>query len=720
MKARRLFSLYFLLFVSVPVLLLFVAACLFTLNSARENSVESIRLLQEGLKLSLETEMAEASARLSQLAHVNGGEVLALAALSDTERQDERNKNLERLYSVLDFALPPSSEVLSVCFRFKSGRKAEYKSSLPLGASKAFESLLASDPGNVHVTAFHVASYPELYMTATGGNLVWVAGLSPGGFLDHSGRVEGMYLFQLSSVYQTIVGYDAAYASGRSHLGYTAVLGPSGEVLSSSKYTGDEELFRVVTELEGGLSVVTEVRPQDLFLESGCFLLLLAVAFLLVALSFFFFLRLLLIEVINPLRELSDGLESVEHGDLNRYLRPRGAQELQVASSSFNAMARRLRALVSEYEERLKLTEHEPERLLSGYVDGKLSEKDLRLFTESFLSSPCRFVLLGTVKALRLSTQLDGDPEFSSRAVVAALSDHHSLILCKEEGPGPVSAMLERVLSVLSSSHGTEAVAVMSGCLSSGHHNAVEELEAVLPLLSLAGLGRVYQLAELSPVAARVLPREEKHQALSKALRALDQSRLKAEKDRLLEDLQLMRSEEAKDEALSVMLSVLRGLGRSREQLFSLSPDFLGQVSALEDTRSVMLLLTGFLTRTEAAIRSELNGREPGPVEKARRYIEDNYQSPDLSLTRVADYVGLNERYLSTLFSRETGETFISYLTGLRLQRAASLLRRSNARVYEIARLCGYQNPENFNKAFRKHYALTPTEYRKMNKEQDM
>ena len=719
MKARRIFSLYFLLFVSVPVLLLLIAACLFTLESARKGSVESIKLLQEGLRLSLEAEMAEASARLSQLANVREGEILSLASEADTESKEERNRSLERLYSVLDFALPPSSEVLSVCFRFKSGRKADYKSMLPLSASEPFENLLLEDPGNVHVTYFHVADYPELYLTATGGNLVWVAGLAPDSFMDHSGRIKSMYLFQLSSAYQTIVGYDAAYASGRSHLGSTAVLGPEGEVLTSSRYTGSEDLFRVTTELEGGLRIVTEVRRSDLFLGSGYFLFLLVLAFLMVFLSFLVFLRLLLREVINPLRELTDGLGRVEEGDLSSYLRPSGTSELSSAALSFNAMVRRLSALVNEYEERLKLSEREPERLFSGYLSGTLSAEDSRLFTERFLSPPCRFALIGTVKAMRLSSQLDSDAEFSSRTVVAALGDHHSLVLLREDGTSNVEVFLGRLLSILSAS-GTGAAAVVSESLSCGFLETAEELRSYIPFLALLEPGKVYRQSGLRGYAESVLPRVERHQGLSKALRALDQVRLREEKDRLIESLQLLELEEAKAEALSVILSVLMSLRKTREELYSVSPGFLSEVSALDDNVAVLLYLTGFLSRTEAVVRSLLNGREPGPVEKARRYIEDNYQSPELSLTRVAEYVGLNERYLSTLFSKETGETFMSYLTGLRLQKAASLLRHSNAKVYEIARLCGYQNPENFNKAFRKHYSYTPTEWRKLNKEQDM
>lgn len=720
MKARRIFSLYFLLFVSVPVLLLLIAACLFTLESARKGSVESIKLLQEGLRLSLEAEMAEASARLSQLANVREGEILSLASEADTESKEERNRSLERLYSVLDFALPPSSEVLSVCFRFKSGRKADYKSMLPLSASEPFENLLLEDPGNVHVTYFHVADYPELYLTATGGNLVWVAGLAPDSFMDHSGRIKSMYLFQLSSAYQTIVGYDAAYASGRSHLGSTAVLGPEGEVLTSSRYTGSEDLFRVTTELEGGLRIVTEVRRSDLFLGSGYFLFLLVLAFLMVFLSFLVFLRLLLREVINPLRELTDGLGRVEEGDLSSYLRPSGTSELSSAALSFNAMVRRLSALVNEYEERLRLSEREPERLFSGYLSGTLSAEDSRLFTERFLSPPCRFALIGTVKAMRLSSELDSDAEFSSRTVVTALGDHHSLVLLREEGMSPAEAFLGRLVSILSSSAGTDGAVVVSDSLSGGFLETAEELRSYIPLLSLLEPGKVYRQSGLRGYAESVLPRVERHQGLSKALRALDQVRLREEKDRLIESLQLLPLEEAKAEALSVILSVLMSLRKTREELYSVSPGFLSEVSALDDTVAVLLYLTGFLSRTEAAVRSLLNGREPGSVEKARRYIEDNYQSPELSLTRVAEYVGLNERYLSTLFSKETGETFMSYLTGLRLQKAASLLRHSNAKVYEIARLCGYQNPENFNKAFRKHYSYTPTEWRKLNKEQDM
>lgn len=98
-------------------------------------------------------------------------------------------------------------------------------------------------------------------------------------------------------------------------------------------------------------------------------------------------------------------------------------------------------------------------------------------------------------------------------------------------------------------------------------------------------------------------------------------------------------------------------------------------------------------------------------VQKALRQIRKEYPS-DLSLEYLAQSVGLAPSYFSYVFKRETGETFIKYLTDYRMQKAKELLDTQPYKVSQIAKLCGYDNPSYFNRLFKNTFGVTPTQYR--------
>jgi two-component system response regulator YesN len=99
-------------------------------------------------------------------------------------------------------------------------------------------------------------------------------------------------------------------------------------------------------------------------------------------------------------------------------------------------------------------------------------------------------------------------------------------------------------------------------------------------------------------------------------------------------------------------------------------------------------------------------------IAKARCYIDAQYSNPDISLSLVAAHVLLSPTYFSVVFAREVGETFIEYLTNVRIHRAMELLRTTSLTSSEIAYQIGYQNPRYFYSVFRKVAGLPPNEFR--------
>ncbi len=99
-------------------------------------------------------------------------------------------------------------------------------------------------------------------------------------------------------------------------------------------------------------------------------------------------------------------------------------------------------------------------------------------------------------------------------------------------------------------------------------------------------------------------------------------------------------------------------------------------------------------------------------VETARQYILENYENEDLTLNSVASHVNVSPSHLSALFSQKTGQTFVKYLTNVRMDKARELLKCTNMRSNEISEEVGYKDSHYFSYLFKKKQGCTPTQYR--------
>lgn len=99
-------------------------------------------------------------------------------------------------------------------------------------------------------------------------------------------------------------------------------------------------------------------------------------------------------------------------------------------------------------------------------------------------------------------------------------------------------------------------------------------------------------------------------------------------------------------------------------------------------------------------------------VENAKEIIEKNFAG-DISLEQVAKHVHLSPAYLSELFKKETGMSFIDYKTIIRIEHAKKLLCTPSMNISEISGKVGYSDPKYFSKLFKKITGKTIFEYRK-------
>lgn len=100
-------------------------------------------------------------------------------------------------------------------------------------------------------------------------------------------------------------------------------------------------------------------------------------------------------------------------------------------------------------------------------------------------------------------------------------------------------------------------------------------------------------------------------------------------------------------------------------------------------------------------------------VIEMRKYIEENFDDPDLSLKHLSDRFNMNGKNVSQIFKDAFSENFVDFLLKLRIEKAKRLLTQTNLAQQDIAQQVGYSNSITFGRMFKRMVGMTPGDYRK-------
>ena len=165
-------------------------------------------------------------------------------------------------------------------------------------------------------------------------------------------------------------------------------------------------------------------------------------------------------------------------------------------------------------------------------------------------------------------------------------------------------------------------------------------------------------------------------------------------------------------EIVTCLIKLARSGGAEVEEVFG--SDFNGLVS-ITDFRSLEELerwLDGCCLKLRELLGRRRTDSAWRLVESAKDYIDCSYSDSGLSVETLCSHLHLSPTYFSTLFKRETGMSFTAYVTNVRMEQAARLLRDTEDKTYLIAEKTGYTDPNYFSYVFRRRFGVTPSKYR--------
>ncbi|OXM84573.1 helix-turn-helix domain-containing protein [Paenibacillus rigui] len=168
-------------------------------------------------------------------------------------------------------------------------------------------------------------------------------------------------------------------------------------------------------------------------------------------------------------------------------------------------------------------------------------------------------------------------------------------------------------------------------------------------------------------------------------------------------------------QCLNILLSSVRKMSFQQLQ----QNDFLGRhilsLEGISRFRTLVSLEEWMVQVIRRIIAFKLEHNIPKKkdiISEVKEYVSTHYNEP-ITLADLAARFFISPYYLSQFFKQKTGDTYVNFLTQIRIGKAKELLEKTDLKVYEICQLVGYSDTQHFARLFEKLTGCKPREYRK-------
>lgn len=245
-----------------------------------------------------------------------------------------------------------------------------------------------------------------------------------------------------------------------------------------------------------------------------------------------------------------------------------------------------------------------------------------------------------------------------------------------------------------------------------------EQLRKIYPYGLVLDTGEVMDLKKIetfipkTPVSLQK-DRKEIHDAFYKK----DKEKIKETMNEFLEkmDSARMKPIEVREEYIQMMYFILNLTKENNNQIYEqiLKMNTVQNIGNSVTYHEIKMIFSAVL-QVLVTNFDERQNISNYIILKAITYIRNHYQE-GVSLEEVAERLDITPEYLSTLFNREVGENFTSFLKKFRMSHAKRLLRGTDKKISDIALEVGYSDPKYFSRVFKAEEGISPGDYRTLN-----
>lgn len=234
----------------------------------------------------------------------------------------------------------------------------------------------------------------------------------------------------------------------------------------------------------------------------------------------------------------------------------------------------------------------------------------------------------------------------------------------------------------------------------------------------LYGNTRAINIAEMAPQESADMPWEEPYiQEILKRIKTGETEQLKKAIQEFT--LQLSGSRMSLQKYRILIMELITELFRfgannqmNLEAIFGENSDVYTQAMQLESPDALGQWLEDNCLKLLNQVINDRTNTTKSFVTKAVEYVKEHYSEQNLSIETICGYLNVSTAYFSTVFKKETGKTFINYLTDYRMEQAVDLLLTQNEKTYIIAEKVGYADPNYFSYVFKKQFGMSPSKYK--------
>lgn len=316
---------------------------------------------------------------------------------------------------------------------------------------------------------------------------------------------------------------------------------------------------------------------------------------------------------------------------------------------------------------------------------------------EDHLRGSCRFTIFNGTAGLVLIAAIDEDN--TQTGMINLLDD-----ICKE-----IKKILEVTVTI-----GIGHSALKLDQIEKAYQSAID----ALGYKAIVGTGKTIYINDIEPVGRGKLLLDGKDEAdLVAAVKFGGREAI----EQVVQTI-MGRMDDAKvhvRQYQAYMISIINCLAKlmqqydlNLDQMFDQEERYLEMLTGRPKRENYAAWLIQVSCRMHEAMNRERDKTARKVILDAKQYIQDHYTNPDLSVEMICRELHMSPAYFSTMFKKETGQTYIAYLTEVRLNKAIELLNETEDKTYVIAKKVGYQEQNYFSYVFKKKFGVSPTRYR--------